>query len=115
MKTLVAIATVVVFSSTAASATDGQVPRASLVRMGLGALQPVSDSQGSQIRGQSMQQANISLRLVEITVTTYKAVPVEKVFVIPNTHTEITYTSFAIVPVQRVIVVPVAQFSRGRI
>jgi hypothetical protein len=83
-------------------ATDGQVPGPSLVRMGLAGLQPLSDSQGSQIRGQSIHES-----LVQIRITTFQAVPEEKVVVIPNTQIRFTYTTLRVVPVERIIVVPV--------
>jgi hypothetical protein len=51
MKTLVAIALVLLLSAAPMFAADADVPHESLARMGLGGMQKISDAQGAEIRG----------------------------------------------------------------
>jgi hypothetical protein len=52
MKVLLPLAALLALSVSSASADDGQIPRHSLARMGLGHLQVLSDAEGAQVRGE---------------------------------------------------------------
>jgi hypothetical protein len=54
MKTLVAFAFVLALSSVSALAAEGKVSHSSLSRMGLSGMKPMTDQEGSSIRGQAV-------------------------------------------------------------
>jgi hypothetical protein len=51
MKTLLAVAVVLLLLAGPARAADARLSQDSLARLGLGGMQPISDAQGAQIRG----------------------------------------------------------------
>ena len=53
MKVLISLAAAFVLAAAPACASDRQVPRGALAKMGLGQMRLLTDAQGAQIRGQS--------------------------------------------------------------
>jgi hypothetical protein len=62
MKTFFAFACVVALSSATALAGDGQVSRSSFAKMGLSTTKPMTDQEGSTIRGRSVGVSNQAVR-----------------------------------------------------
>jgi hypothetical protein len=65
MKTFIAFALAVALCSATALAGDGRISQSSFAKMGLSAMKPMTDQQGSTIRGRAVGVSIQAARLVQ--------------------------------------------------